>query len=313
MRRTAIAALLVGGLIVTACGDDDAETADTETPPADTSDDTSVGTDAPAGSEAPADTGADGAGDAAACAVDKTLAPGELTIATGEPAFPPYVIDDAPETGEGFEAAVAMAVAREMGFEGDAVTWIRTTFDAAIQPGPKDFDFNLQQYTITPDRAEFVSFSEPYYTAAQAIFGLADAPAADATTIADLQGLKIGVQASTTSLTYVEDVIQPTEAPLVFNDNAAAKQALDGNQIDAIVADLPTALFITAVEMEGTAVYGQIEGSGTDQFGLLLEKDSPLVECVNAALASLTASGELEAITTEWMADYTEAPIITLT
>ena len=313
MRRTAIAALLVGGLIVTACGDDDAETADTETPPADTSDDTSVGTDAPAGTEAPADTGADGAGDAAACAEGKTLAPGELTIATGEPAFPPYVIDDAPETGEGFEAAVAMAVAREMGFEGDAVTWIRTTFDAAIQPGPKDFDFNLQQYTITPERAEVVSFSDPYYTAAQAIFGLADSPAANATTIADLQGLKIGVQASTTSLTYVEDVIQPTEAPLVFNDNAAAKQALDGNQIDAIVADLPTALFITAVEMEGTAVYGQIEGSGTDQFGLLLEKDSPLVECVNAALATLTDSGELEAITTEWMADYTEAPIISLT
>ncbi|HEX6658316.1 MAG TPA: ABC transporter substrate-binding protein [Ilumatobacter sp.] len=304
MRRTAIAALLVCGLLVTACGDDDAESTDTAAPSSDTTADTG----APAGT---ADTATPG--DAAACADGKTLAPGELTIATGEPAFPPYVIDDAPETGEGFEAAVAMAVAREMGFEGDAVKWIRTTFDGAIQPGPKDFDFNLQQYTITPERAEVVSFSDPYYTAAQAIFGLADAPAADAKTIADLQGLKIGVQASTTSLTYVEDVIQPTEAPLVFNDNAAAKQALDGNQIDAIVADLPTALFITAVEMEGTAVYGQIEGSGTDQFGLLLEKDNPLVECVNAALATLTDSGELEAITTEWMADYTEAPIITLT
>ena len=298
MRRTAIAALLVGGLLVTACGDDDEETADT-----------------PADSAAPVDTA--GAGDSSppadsggACADDKTLVPGEITIATGEPAFPPYVIDDAPETGEGFEAAVAMAVAREMGFEGDAVTWIRTTFDAAIQPGPKDFDFNLQQYTITPDRAEFVSFSDPYYTAAQAIFGLADAPAADATTIADLQGLKIGVQASTTSLTYVEDVIQPTEAPLVFNDNAAAKQALDGNQIDAIVADLPTALFITAVEMEGTAVYGQIEGSGTDQFGLLLEKDSPLVECANTALAALTDSGELKEITDQWLVTEGVAPVI---
>jgi polar amino acid transport system substrate-binding protein len=309
MRRTAIAALLVGGLLVTACGDDDAETADTDAPPADTSDDASGETGAPVGTDAPAGTDAAGA----TCADGKTLVDGELTIATGVPAFPPYVIDDAPETGEGFEAAVAMAVAREMGFEGDAVKWIRTTFDAAIQPGPKDFDFNLQQYTITPDRAEVVSFSDPYYTAAQAIFGLADSPAADATTIADLQGLKIGVQASTTSLTYVEEVIQPTSAPLVFNDNAAAKQALDGNQIDAIVADLPTALFITAVEMEGTAVYGQIEGSGTDQFGLLLEKDSPLVDCVNDALAALTESGELEAITTEWMADYTEAPIITLT
>jgi polar amino acid transport system substrate-binding protein len=300
MRRTAIAALLVGGLLVTACGDDDEETAATTADSA-----APVETAAPVDTSPPADTGG-------ACADDKTLVPGELTIATGEPAFPPYVIDDAPETGEGFEAAVAMAVAREMGFEGDAVKWIRTTFDGAIQPGPKDFDFNLQQYTITPERAEAVSFSDPYYTAAQAIFGLADSPAANATTIADLQGLTIGVQAATTSLTYVEDVIQPTSAPLVFNDNAAAKQALDGNQIDAIVADLPTALFITAVEMEGTAVYGQIEGSGTDQFGLLLELDNPLVECVNAALATLTDSGELDAITTEWMADYTEAPIISL-
>ncbi len=151
-----------------------------------------------------------------------------------------------------------------------------------------------------------------YYTAPQAVFGLADSPAATAKTIADLKSLKIGVAAATTSITYVEDVIAPDAEPFIFNDNAAAKQALESNQIDAIVSDLPTALYITAVEIEGTTVFGQIEGSGTEDWGLLLAKDNPLTECVDIALATIKGSGELDAITTEWMSDYTEAPVITL-
>lgn len=235
---------------------------------------------------------------------------GKLTIATGEPAYYPYVIDDAPESGEGFEAAIAYAVAEELGFAPEDVVWVRTSFEAAIQPGPKDFDFNLQQYTITDERKQVVDFSEGYYSAPQAIFGLADSVAAGAASLADLKGLKIGVASGTTSVTYVEEVIQPDSEPFIFNDNAAAKTALESNQIDAIVSDLPTALFITAVEIEGTTVFGQIEGSGTDEFGLLLAKDSPLTECVNLALQALKASGELDAITTEWMSEYTEAPVI---
>ena len=141
---------------------------------------------------------------------------------------------------------------------------------------------------------------------------MADSPAATATTLADLKDLKIGVAAGTTSVTYVEDVIAPNSDPLIFNDNAAAKTALESNQIDAIVADLPTALYITAVEIEGTTVFGQIEGSGTDAWGLLVPKDSPLTECVDIALTTLKDSGELDAITTEWMSDYTAAPVITL-
>jgi polar amino acid transport system substrate-binding protein len=231
--------------------------------------------------------------------------------ATRSPAFPPYVINDAtPEDGQGFEAAVAMAVAKELGFEGTAVTWVRTPFDAAIAPGPKDFDFNLQQYTITDERAQVVDFSDGYYSAAQAVFGLADSPAATATSIADLKGLNIGVAAGTTSIAYVEDVIQPDASVQIFNDNAAAKVALESKQIDAIVSDLPTALYVTAVEIEGTKVFGQIEGSGTDEFGLLLAKDSKLTPCVDIALANLTASGQLDQITTTWMSEYTEAPII---
>lgn len=285
LRRTLVA-LAAGSLVLAACGDD-SESAD------------DAGT-----AESPAANAAD-------CAAGNTITDGVLTIATGEPAFPPYVINDAtPEDGQGFEAAVAMAVARELGFEGDAVTWTRTAFDAAIAPGPKDFDFNLQQYTITDERKQVVDFSEGYYSASQAIFGLADSAAAGAASLADLKGLKIGVASGTTSVTYVEDVIQPESEPFIFNDNAAAKTALESNQIDAIVSDLPTALFITAVEIEGTTVFGQIEGSGTDEFGLLLAKDSPLTECVNLALQALKASGELDQITTEWMSDYTEAPVI---
>ena len=322
MRRSIIATVVAAGLVLAACGGDDDEPVADPVPETDA--DVTEPTDAPT-AEMTEDTAAEptaeptgdptgqATGAAAECAAGNTIEDGVLTIATGEPAFPPYVLNDAtPEDGQGFEAAVAMAVARELGFAAEDVTWVRTAFDAAIAPGPKDFDFNLQQYTITPERAEVVDFSEGYYSAPQAIFGLADSPAADATTLDDLKGLKIGVAAGTTSVTYVEDVIAPDNELLIFNDNASAKQALESNQIDAIVSDLPTALYITAVEIEGTTVYGQIEGSGTDEFGLLLAKDSPLTECVDLALAALRESGELDQITQEWMSDFTEAPVISL-
>jgi polar amino acid transport system substrate-binding protein len=285
MRRTLPALLILAAVVLAACGDDDDDEA--------------------------ASVPAEAAESAADCADGNTIEADSLTIATGDPAFPPYVINDAtPEDGQGFEAAVAMAVARELGFEGDGVTWVRTPFEAAIAPGPKNFDFNLQQYGITPERQEVVDMSQGYYTAPQAIFGLADSPAASATTMADLKGLKIGVAAGTTSVTYVEETIQPDSDPLIFNDNAAAKTALESNQIDAVVADLPTAIFITTVEIEGTKVFGQIEGSGTEEWGLLLAKDSPLTECVNTALQTLKDSGELDQITTEWMSDFADAPMI---
>jgi polar amino acid transport system substrate-binding protein len=316
MRRSIIATVVVAGLVLAACGDDDEPVAE---PATEETDGTAEATDEPtaetaeATGESTAETAESDQSEAAECAAGNTIDDGVLTIATGEPAFPPYVLNDAtPEDGQGFEAGVAMAVARELGFDADSVTWVRTAFDAAIAPGPKDFDFNLQQYTITPDRAEVVDFSEGYYSAPQAIFGLADSPAAEATTLDELKGLKIGVAAGTTSVTYVEDVIAPDSELLIFNDNASAKQALESNQIDAIVSDLPTALYITAVEIEGTTVFGQIEGSGTDEFGLLLAKDSPLTPCVDLALAALRDSGELDQITQEWMSDFTEAPVISL-
>ena len=253
--------------------------------------------------------------DPAECAEGLTLEDGVLTVATGEPAFPPYVIDDAPESGEGFEAAVAYAVAEQLGFAPEAVEWTRTSFDEAIQPGPKDFDFNIQQYSISEERLEVVSFSVPYYTSTQAIVANADSPAIGATTLRDLQALRLGVAAGTTSLALVEDVIQPSADVQVFNTNADAVQALSTQQVDALVVDLPTALFLAAVEIEGGEVVGQfppIDTARGEDWGLLFEQDNPLVECVDYALLRLRESGELEDITTTWMEEATEVPVFDL-
>jgi polar amino acid transport system substrate-binding protein len=306
MRGRAFAVLAVIGALLAACGgDDDDDAAATGGP---------LATGTPVTTSAPAPSAA-GRSDPATCAEGKTLAAGQLTVATGDPTFPPYVIDDKPESGQGFESAVAYSVAAQMGFSEDQVTWVRTTFEGAIQPGPKDFDFNIQQYSITPEREKVVSFSEPYYEANQAILGYEDSPAANATTPAAIRDLKIGVAAGTTSLTFVADVLQPTSDPFVYNDNAAAKQALDSKQIDAIVADLPTALYISAAEIEGTKVFGQFppsEGTQGGAWGLLFAKDNPLVECANLALSKLRESGALEEITVEWMSGSIDAPEISL-
>jgi polar amino acid transport system substrate-binding protein len=255
----------------------------------------------------------DATSEATADACSNTIDDGMLTIATGNPAFYPWVIDDAPESGQGFEAAVALAVGTQMGYSGDAVTWVRTDFDAAIQPGAKDFDFNLQQFTITDERKATVDFSDPYYTANQAIVALNGSSAEGATSIADLKDVKFGAQAGTTSFAFITDVIQPTQDVFAYDDNVGAKAALEANQIDAAVFDLPTALYVSGVEIDGSSVVGQFPaatGGTTDEFGLLLEKDSPLTPCVNAAVQALSDSGELAAITNEWLSEFTGAPTI---
>ena len=244
-----------------------------------------------------------------------TITEGTLTIGTGSPAFSPWVENDAPESGEGFEAAVGMAIAAELGYEGESVVWVRTTFDEAIAPGEKNFDFNMQQYSITPEREETISFSDPYYSSNQAIVALADSPAEGATTVADLVDVKFGAQAGTTSLTFINEIIKPTNEPFVYDDNAGAKAALEAGQIDAIVVDLPTALYISAVEIEGTSVVGQFPGSAgglTDDFGAVFTKDSPLVACVNTALAALKESGELAKIEQTWLSDNAGVPVISV-
>ncbi len=299
MRRTAYAVLAVVGLLVAGCSGNDE------------SDATSAGPQPINGSAA---TGP-AAPDPATCAAGKTLTDGRLTVATGDPTFPPYVIDDDPQSGEGFEAAVAYAVAAEMGFSHDDVEWVRTTFAAGIRPGPKNFDFNIQQYSITPKRSKVVTFSEPYYEANQAILGYADSPAATAANAAAIRDLRIGVAAGTTSLAFVEDILHPTTKPFVYDDNAAAKQALDSRRIDAIVADLPTALNISTREIAGTTVFGQFPpspGTQGESWGLVFAKDNPLATCANLALSVLRESGALDEITVDWMSGSVNAPEIQL-
>jgi polar amino acid transport system substrate-binding protein len=273
---------------------------------------TSLFTLAACGGDDSSSSSAEGTSNKGDCA---TIAEGKLTIGTGSPAFSPWVENDAPESGEGFEAAIGMAVAAELGYEGENVVWVRTTFDEAIAPGEKNFDFNMQQYSITPEREETISFSDPYYSSNQAIVALADSPAEGATTVADLVDVKFGAQAGTTSLTFINDIIKPTNEPFVYDDNAGAKAALEAGQIDAIVVDLPTGLYISAVEIEGTSVVGQFPGSAgglTDDFGAVFTKDNPLVACVNTALAALKESGELAKIEQTWLSDNNGVPVITV-
>jgi polar amino acid transport system substrate-binding protein len=241
----------------------------------------------------------------------QTITAGKLTIGTGLPAYEPWVVGDAPESGEGFEAAVAYAVAAELGFAAEDVVWVRTTFDEAIAPGVKNFDFNLQQYSITDERKEAVDFSSPYYSTAQTVITVAGSKAAEATSLADLKGLLIGAATGTTSFSAIENIIMPTAGAQAFNSNDDAKAALANGQVDAIVVDLPTAFYLTAVELDGGKILGQLAGAEAgDTFGLVLDKGSPLTAAVSAAVDALRASGKLAELETTWLADFAGAPVL---
>ncbi len=235
-----------------------------------------------------------------------------LTIATDQPAYEPWMVNDDPTSGEGFEAAVAYAVADQLGYGQDAVTWTRVPFNAAIQPGPKAFDFDINQFTITKKRAKAVDFSSPYYTAVQAVVTTGSSAAAGATSLADLKSLRIGAQIATTSLDAVAEVIAPDGGPATFNTNDDAKLALENGQVDAIVVDLPTAFYITSAELTDGLIVGQLAdtGSGGDQFGLLMDKDSPLTDCVSAAVDALAGDGTLADLEQQWLADVANAPVL---
>jgi polar amino acid transport system substrate-binding protein len=238
-----------------------------------------------------------------------TVADGVLTIATGEPAYYPWVIDDAPESGEGFEAAVAYAVATQLGFSKDEVKWVRTTFDSAVTPGEKNFDFNLQQFSITEERKAAVDFSSPYYTAPQAIVSFKGSKIDGKSSIAELKGAKLGAAVGTTSLDAIETQLGLKAS--VFNDNAAGVSALKNKQIDGLVVDLPTAFYLSGVEVENGIIVGQLASSGAgDQFGLLLTKGSALTSCVSGAVDAITADGTLASITDTWLATNTGSPVL---
>jgi polar amino acid transport system substrate-binding protein len=239
------------------------------------------------------------------------VTPGTLTIGTDSPAYPPYFVDDDPTNGQGFESAVAYAVAEGLGFAPAEVNWTVVPFNKSYAPGDKDFDFDINQISITPKRQKAVDFSNGYYTVNQAVVALNDSPIAGATSLAELQAAKLGAQVGTTSLDFITDVVQPADQPFVYNDTNDAKSALNNGQIDGIVVDLPTAYYVTAVEIEDSVIVGQFPAQeGGEQFGLLFAEGNPLVSCVNSALDELAASGELQAIQDEWLAGDT-APYFT--
>ena len=274
--------LALAALTVAACGDDDDSSGSNSTT-------TTAGADA--------------------CAKDQLelTNAGQLTIATDKPAFPPYFEDNDPTNGKGFESAVAYAVADKLGFPKADVKWTVVPFNSSYAPGPKSFDFDINQISITPAREKAVDFSKPYYVAPQAVV-VGKGSDLQVSSLADLKDTTIGVQIGTTSLDAVNDVVQPSTQPKVFNDSNDVVTALKQNQVDAIVVDLPTAFYLTAAQVPGSKIVGQFSAPGGNSFGLLLQKDSSLTPCVDKALDELDASGELKQITNRWMGEAAGAP-----
>jgi len=280
-RMVVVLSLVITALALTACGEDE------ESEPAGTTE-----------------------AKAAPCAKDALtlVSSGTLTVGTDKPAFPPYFEDDDPTNGKGFESAVAYAVAKELGFAKGDVNWTVVPFNSSYAPGPKDFDFDINQISITPQREKAVDFSRPYYVAPQAVVVGKGSELSDVSSLADLADATIGVQIGTTSLDAVSEVIQPSEQPKVFNDSNDVVTALKQNQVDAVVLDLPTAFYLTAAQVPGSKIVGQFNAPGGDSFGLLAAKDSELTPCLDEALKKLESSGELEQITDKWMGAAAGAP-----
>ena len=255
-------------------------------------------------------------GDAGACAPGAlpTRTEGRFTVGTDSPAYPPWFVDDDPTTGQGYESAVAYAVAEELGYPRDQVDWTVVRFNTAVAPGPKEFDVDVNQVSISDERRTAVDFSSGYYDVRQAVIALETSPIAGATTVEELRGARLGAQVGTTSLELLTDVIAPSQQPSVFQSNDLAKAALANGQVDGIVVDLPTAFYITGAEVEGSTVVGQFEATGTgaavEQFGMVLDRGSALTACVTAAVDALREDGTLADLEQQWLAEAVDAPVL---
>jgi polar amino acid transport system substrate-binding protein len=303
MRKLATLALVLAlSLVAAGCGSDD-----------DDDDAASATTEAAATTAAEAD-----------CSKEslELLEDGRLTIGTDNPAFPPWFeggtpdgseweIND-PSTGEGFESAVAYAVAEELGFAEDEVDWVVVPFNNSFRPGQKDFDFDINQISVTEERDRAVDFSDSYYEVNQSLVALEGTPITEATSLADLAEYRLGAQVGTTSLDYIQENIQPEQEPRVYDTSNDVVAALNGSQIDGIVVDLPTAFFLVGSgEVENGTVVGQFPSTGgQEHFGMLFEEGNPLRDCVNEALDTLRDDGTLEEIQQEWLSENTSAPVL---
>lgn len=264
--------------------------------------------------EADTDSGSDSAGSsetseapaADECTPDtmETVTDATLTIATDDPAYEPWFVDNDPTNGEGYESAVAYAIAEQLGYTAEQVAWVKVPFNKVVQPGPKEFDFDVNQVSITEARRKAVDFSSGYYDVVQAVITTKGSSIDGATGLADLADAKLGAQVGTTSYTAITDQIQPSEEPAVFDTNDQAVQSLKNGQIDGIVVDLPTAYFMTAVQLDDGVIVGQLPlpDGEPEQFGAVLAKDSPLTDCVSQAVDTLREDGVLDQIGQEWLA-----------
>jgi polar amino acid transport system substrate-binding protein len=242
----------------------------------------------------------------------KTKVAGKLTVGTDEPAYEPWFSDNKPENGEGFESAVAYAVAEKLGYTRDEVVWTRVTFNNAIAPGPKPYDIDINQFSVTEERRKAVDFTGPYYLVRQAVIALNGSKIAGAKSLADLKAAKLGAQVGTTSYDAIVKLIAPTAKPAVYNSNDDGKKALQNKQIDGLVVDLPTAFYMTAAEIEGSKIVGQLPQLGVpEQFGIVLDKGSPLTGCVTQAVDRLRADGKLTELEQKWLAQVAGAPELT--
>jgi polar amino acid transport system substrate-binding protein len=237
-------------------------------------------------------------------ALTGTVTPGKLTIGTDNPAYEPWFKDNKPANGQGFESAIAYQVAQRLGYTKEQVAWTSVTFNNAIAPGPKTFDFDINQFSITDERKQAVDFSSPYYLVRQTVITTKGSKIANATSLADLAGAKLGAQVGTTSYQAVTDIIKPTAKPSVFNSNDDAKAALENGTVDGIVVDLPTAFYMTGAELKDGVILGQLPQVGVpEQFGLVLDKGSKLTGCVSAAVDQLRQDGTLAVQEKTWLSD----------
>jgi len=274
------------------------------------------------GSESP--TGAPATAADCAKAVTSYVNAGTLTIGTDNPAYPPYFAGgetdtnpdwkfNDPYTGKGFEDAVSYEVAKRMGFTTDQVQWTVAPFGQTYKPGPKNYDFAIEQISYSPKRAQAVDFSESYYDVNQALVAVKGTPITQATSIADLKNYALAAQIGTTNYDFIVNTIQPTKEAGVYNSTADAVAALNAGQIDGIVVDLPTALYLAdpyVQEVKNGVVVGQFANPSGEHFGMTFSKGNPLVACVNQALEEMKADGTLQAITQKWLSEKTNVGVV---
>lgn len=264
------------------------------------------------GTSAPSKSSASAKSSAGACtkASLPLHAAGVLTVATDSPAYPPYFEANKPTNGNGFESAVAYAIAARLGFTRSQVRWTVEPFDSSYAPGPKPFDFDINEISITSARAREVDFSTPYYTNPQGVIVASSSSLAHVSSLAGLRQAKIGVQIGSTSLSAVNAEIKPSASPQVFNTSNDVVSAFKIHRVNSIVVDLATAFTLTSTALPHTTIAGQFSAPGGDQWGVLLSKGSGLTGCVDRAVNALRSDGTLRALSQRWIASAANVPVL---